>query len=188
MDHKLDSVHNLQLECEQLFTEIETLGRQTDIATMTMAEATPPPASRRFSPTPIETTAKKVRRFSPELVETTSRSCRRENLPDMDNVSADSKDVAHRRRFVPELVEASSWSNKHAANLSPPLEPKPSEPKSAQVPQIPAPGEMPAPRRRFVPELIETTKRTKRAGDTRPATLPTDKVIVSYLGAVIGYN
>lgn len=44
------------------------------------------------------------------------------------------------------------------------------------IPQTSPPQEIPKPRRKFVPQLIETSKRSKKAGDTRPATLPTDKV------------
>jgi hypothetical protein len=46
----------------------------------------------------------------------------------------------------------------------------------SSAPQSPPPPDTPKPRRRFAPELIERSKGSKRAGASRPATLPTDKV------------
>jgi hypothetical protein len=50
------------------------------------------------------------------------------------------------------------------------------EPTPVSIPESPPQAETPKPRRKFTPELIETSKRSKKAGDRRPATLPTDKV------------
>lgn len=128
--------------------------------------STPPPA-RRFQPVPVEETVKKVRRFAPEPVETTTRSSKRDN----GGTAVERNDNAGKRRLVPVPVEISFKSSKldKAGQSLPSPEPSP---------QSPPPEETPKPRRRFVPELIETTKRSKRAGDSRPATLPTDKVYI----------
>ncbi|KAH8670301.1 hypothetical protein BGZ60DRAFT_32805 [Tricladium varicosporioides] len=137
-----------------------------------MTESSPPPSTRRFSPTPVETTTKKVRRFAPEPVETTIRSSKKEDVP-ADEMAVDKKDFAQpKRRFLPEPVETTFKSNKQTVPLPPPTpEPTP----RILLPENPLPEETPKPRRKFTPELIETSKRSKKAGDRRPATLPTDK-------------
>lgn len=136
-----------------------------------MPETSPPPTSRRFSPTPVETTVKRVRRFAVEPVETTTRSSKKDDATKTEDVAVERKDFAAKRRFVPEPVETTFKSSRLAGNALPTPEPTPT-----LIPQSPPPEETPKPRRRFVPELIETTKRSKKAGDSRPATLPTDKV------------
>lgn len=135
----------------------------------TMTETSPPPTARRFSPTPVETTVKKVRRFAVEPVETTTRSNKKvEDVP----AAIEKKDFAPaKRRFVPVPVETTFKSNRQSANPLPTPEHTP-----VSIPQETPKEETPKPRRKFVPELIETTKRSKKAGDSRPATLPTDKV------------
>lgn len=134
-----------------------------------MAETSPPP--RRFQAVPIEETVKKVRRFAPEPVETTTRSSKKDSEQDSNGTTVEKKEPAGRRRFVPTPVETSFKSSKlRPGNLLPSPEPTPTS-----IPRSPPPAEAPKPRRRFTPELIETTKRSKRAGDVRPATLPTDK-------------
>lgn len=137
-----------------------------------MTETSPPPSSRRFSPTPVETTVKKVRRFAVEPVETTTRSNKKDESQVEDESTVEKKDFAPaKRRFLSEPVETTFKSSRQVANLLPTPEPTP-----VSIPKASPPEETPKPRRRFVPELIETTKRSKRAGDPRPATLPTDKV------------
>jgi len=136
-----------------------------------MPETSPPPTSRRFTPTPVETTVKKVRRFAAEPVETTTRSSKKEDAQKTEEMGVERKDFVAKRKFLIEPVETSFKSSKQAANALPTPEPTP-----VSIPISPPPEETPKPRRRFVPELIETTKRSKKAGDSRPATLPTDKV------------
>lgn len=140
---------------------------------LTMADTTPPPSARRFTPTPIETTVKKVRRFAVEPVETTTRSSRREDAQKIeDSTTMENKvDVPTKRRFVPEPIETTHKTSKKTGNAIPTPEPTP-----VSIPELPSGQETPKPRRKFIPELIETCKRSKRAGDTQPATLPTDKV------------
>jgi hypothetical protein len=137
-----------------------------------MADASPPPLARRFLPTPVETTTKKIRRFAPEPVETTTRNNKKEDGHIVQDEGVGKKDFAPKRRFLPEPVETTFNSNKpHAGKGLPTPEPSPNS-----IPETPAPQKIPKPKRRFAPELIETTTRTKKAGDRRPATLPTDKV------------
>lgn len=138
-----------------------------------MADTTPPPSARRFSPTPVETTVKKVRRFVVEPVETTARSNRREDVQKVEDSTAVEKkvDVPTKRRFIPEPVETTFKSSKQVGNSLPTPEPTP-----VSIPERPSLQEPPKARRKFVPQLIETSKRSKKAGDTRPATLHTDKV------------
>ncbi|KAL5317688.1 hypothetical protein ACEPPN_014786 [Leptodophora sp. 'Broadleaf-Isolate-01'] len=144
-----------------------------------MSESSPPPTSRRFTPTPVETTVKRVRRFAVEPVETTTRSNKKEDKENNDG-GVDMMDFAPaatataappKRRFVPEPVETTHKTNRQ------PVKPLPTpEPTPVSIPPQETPVEAtPKPRRKFVPELIETTKRSKKAGDSRPATLPTDK-------------
>ncbi|KAH6711171.1 hypothetical protein BKA61DRAFT_556142 [Leptodontidium sp. MPI-SDFR-AT-0119] len=144
-----------------------------------MSESSPPPTSRRFTPTPVETTVKRVRRFAVEPVETTTRSNKKEDKENNDG-GVDKMDFAPaatataappKRRFVPEPVETTHKTNRQ------PVKPLPTpEPTPVSIPPQETPVEAtPKPRRKFVPELIETTKRSKKAGDSRPATLPTDK-------------
>lgn len=135
----------------------------------TMAETSPPPAtSRRFSPTPVETTVRKVRRFAVEPVETTTRSSKKEIVEMAHDVVAQKDFALPKRRFVPEPVETTFRSSRPAALPTP-------DPTPVSIPQGNPIEKTPKPRRQFVPDLIETTKRSKRAGDSRPATLPTDK-------------
>lgn len=149
-----------------------------------MADA--PPASRRFTPTPVETSTKKVRRFAVEPVETTRSSVKKDAVPKEDEV--DRKDfqqsvpaVTTKRRFAPEPVETTFKSSKQVKELpTPERTPDKTEDVKKEVPRVQLVQETPTPRRRFVPELIETTKRSKKAGDLRPATLPTDKVCLLF--------
>jgi hypothetical protein len=146
-----------------------------------MSESSPPPASRRFSPTPVETTVKKVRRFAVEPVETTTRSNRKDEARVEDEPAVEKKDFAPtKRRFAPQPVETTFKTNRQSANALPTPETTP-EPPSISITQETQAEETPKPRRKFVPDLIETSKRSKRAGDARPATLPTDKVSYTML-------
>ena len=137
-----------------------------------MPETSPQPTARRFQAVPVEETVRKVRRFAPEPVETTARSSKRHNGQVADESGVERKDFAGKRRFVPVPVETTFKSSKDNAVKSLPTP----EPTPTSIPQSPPSAETPKVRRRFAPELIETSKRSKRAGDTRPATLPTDKV------------
>lgn len=133
-----------------------------------MPETSTPPASRRFQVVPIEETTKKVRRFAPEPVETTTRSNKKDTNVDENN-------VAGKKHLLPVPVETSSRSSR-SSRLSKGTSSAASDPPASSIPKNPPPTDAPKPRRRFVPDLIETSKRSKRAGDSRPATLPTDKV------------
>lgn len=169
------SFNLLRRACVELFTKIRTSNRDdrflVQFMSYTMTETSPPPTSRRFAPTPVETTVKKVRRFAVEPVETTTRSSKKEEAQ-IENESAIEKDFAPaKRRFVPQPVETTFKSNRQAANPLPTPEPTP-----VSIHIESPPEDTPKPRRRFIPELIETSKRSKKAGDARPATLPTDKV------------
>jgi hypothetical protein len=137
-----------------------------------MSEISPPP--RPFPPQPLETPIKSYRRFSTELLETTTRSKKvkdEEKRPDI-MARADPP----KRRFPPELVETSVKSIKAPPiKPTPELTPEPS-PRSpvAEIVQT-TPSPILKPIRRFPPQWIETIKRSKKASDTSPATLPTDK-------------
>jgi hypothetical protein len=114
---------------------------------------------------------KKIRRFAIEPVETTTRSSKKEDVQKPGDAGVERRDFVAKRKFLIDPVETTFKSSDQAAKALPTPEPTP-----VSIPQSPSPEETPKPRRRFVPELIETTKRSKRAGDSRPATLPTDKV------------
>ena len=116
-------------------------------------------------------------RFAAIPVESTFRSNRKEEGQNADPVADQENENVPppKRRFMPEVVETSIKSNrKPAIDVVPAPEAVP-----VSMPQESPPKESPTPRRRFVPELIESTRRSKKAGDTRPATLPTDKVSCS---------
>lgn len=142
--------------------------------TPVMAESSPPP-TRRFQAVPMEETVKKVRRFAPEPVETTSRSSKRDNGHRSIDATIERKDFAGKRRFAPIPVETTFKSSR----VQPGKVISISDPTQTSIPLVAPIKETPKPRRRFTPELIETSKRSKRAGDARPATLPTDKVNTS---------
>lgn len=128
-----------------------------------MSDLAPPP-SRRFQPTPIETST----RSSKQKDEHRSTGAN-------DSAAVERQDFAMKkpRRFLPTPVETTFKSSKNSANALPTPEPTP---VSASIPRSPPPEETPKPRRKFAPQLIETSKRSKKAGDSTPATLPTDKV------------
>ena len=131
-----------------------------------MSEPAAPP-SRRFQPIPIEETTKKVRKFTPEQDNDRSTAAN-------DSAAVERQDFAKKpRHFLPTPIETTFKSSKNSANALPTPEPTP---VSTSIPRSPPPGETPKPRRKFAPQLIETSKRSKRAGDPTPATLPTDKV------------
>ncbi|KAH8819967.1 hypothetical protein F5884DRAFT_32128 [Xylogone sp. PMI_703] len=146
-----------------------------------MMEASPPPRSC-FSPQPVETTVRKSRRFPIEPVETTTRSHKKkENQETLGaDPEPDSTPVRSppRRRFVPEPIETTFKSSRlQAPNALPTPDLTPIQPAPPPA-EEPAPAPKPA-RPRFKPQLIETSKRSKRAGDARPATLPTDKTDIT---------
>lgn len=91
----------------------------------------------------------------------------------MDTREGGGGEAAGKKHLRPIPVETSFRSSKlNDRPTSAPPGPTPSS-----LPQNSPPADAPAPRRRFEPDLIETLKRSKRNGDGRPATLPTDKVI-----------
>lgn len=127
---------------------------------------------------------KKVRRFAPEPVETSTRSSKKEKSKDASAEGNGSTGVedkpAGKRRFAPVPFEETTYkSSKRPANTMPS-----SAPSSSSTEASSTSADASKPRRKFVPELIETTKRSKKKGDTRPATLPTDKVCGSLAEAL----
>ncbi|TVY36236.1 hypothetical protein LOCC1_G005746, partial [Lachnellula occidentalis] len=146
-----------------------------------MPDTSPPPSSTRFTPTPVETTVRKSRRFAPEPVETTSRSSRKQDVLSVENVATSAANKGEeaapppKRRFVPEPVETTFKSSKHHAARASPS----SESTLNSIPKTSPSPEPSKPRRKFTPDLIETSKRSKKAGDSRPATLPTDKTDIT---------
>ena len=145
-----------------------------------------PPSFRRFQPVPIEESSKKVRRFAPEPVETTTRSSKKvddvstaASRPSAGNDSVERTGLAGRKHLLPTPVETTYKSSKLSGNALPTPEPTP-----VSIPASPSPTPAegtPRPRPRFAPQLIETSKRSKKAGDSTPATLPTDKVCIGNL-------
>lgn len=131
-----------------------------------MSDHPPSQNSRRIVPIPVETTVKKVRKFAAEPVETTNRNNKKEAA--QQSVAGEEKPA--KRRFIPEPVETSFKSSKQVGSGLPTPETTP----TFNTRTSPSP-DPPKARRKFTPDLIETTKRTKKAGDVRPATLPTDK-------------
>ncbi|TAQ86296.1 hypothetical protein B7494_g5380 [Chlorociboria aeruginascens] len=142
-----------------------------------MSEETMPTSiapRRRFAPEPVETTVKKSRRFAVEPVETTTRSNKKEEVQKIEDPSDMRDFVPTKRRFAPEPVETTFKSSKQVPKPlpTPELTPNP-------ITRGPPAEDKPKPRRKFAPQLIETIKRSKKAGDPRPATLPTDKTDIT---------
>jgi len=147
---------------------------------------------RKFKLEPIETTTRSSRRFAPQPVEVTSRSSRAPGLqsdppPPRRKFAVQPAEVSHisskgkaaedggaqpkaKRRFAPQLIEDSSSSSRHNVNSE----------ASGKV--VSGSGEAAASstdtkpvRRKFTPQLVETAQRTRKAGDSKPALLPSDK-------------
>ncbi|KAI9155423.1 hypothetical protein HJFPF1_08006 [Paramyrothecium foliicola] len=83
-----------------------------------------------------------------------------------------------RRRFAPVPIETTFHSTRkgpqqHQIGPNPELTPEPSPRSPSPVPQ-----EL-RPRRRFAPQLIETSRRSRRVGNSGPATRPTDKTDIT---------
>ncbi|RTE74085.1 hypothetical protein BHE90_011494 [Fusarium euwallaceae] len=105
-----------------------------------------------------------------------------------------------RRRFAPEPIETtfetfrsktgkqkqvlSSSKNHHNDQHQPKTPPCTMGPNPEPTPEAsprspsPVPQEL-RPKRRFAPQLIETSRRSRRVGDTGPATKPTDKTDIT---------
>ncbi|EGY22390.1 hypothetical protein VD0002_g937 [Verticillium dahliae] len=85
-----------------------------------------------------------------------------------------------RRRFVPVPIETTFQSVRSQAPKTQPgghtdeLTPEPSPRDQSPDPVVFQPG-----KRRFAPQLIETSRRTRRVGDTGPATKPADKTDIT---------
>ena len=142
-----------------------------------------PPPARRFQPTPIEESVRKVRRFAPEPVETTTRSSNGKKQGKKDDADNNGSTPAIPTGVNDSAVERKDFAKKKQRFSSMPVETSSrsshqGEVKAAttEVPTTSGTPDTQKPRRRFMPELIETTRRSKRVGDSRPATLPTDKV------------
>lgn len=131
-------------------------------------------APRKFAVEPVESTSKSSKdksngktqtvpdsapkRFAPQPVETTTRSSRK----------TEETTAKPKSRFLPQPVETSAKSNRR--NQSPE---EPTSPKSqAPVPEKPV-------RRKFAPQLIDTSARTRKATDTKPVLLPTEKTDIT---------
>ena len=139
-----------------------------------MAEAStsppPPKVRRKFAPVPVETTIRSRKEDNDGTAPTSKPS------PNMKD-SIDRQDVTPKRRFLPTPIETTVKSSKpgNAGILTPEA-----TPVAASIPRTSPPEEKAQPRRpRFAPQLIETSKRSKKAGDSAPATLPTDKVRIA---------
>ncbi|OCL02355.1 hypothetical protein AOQ84DRAFT_401271 [Glonium stellatum] len=129
-------------------------------------------SSRKAAAEPTETTAKVPRRFLPEPVETITRTSRRFNpnpVATSVNSSATKPTTESasntRGKFSPQPVETTTRSNRKKVG---------NEDGRRSLRNAPQATEN-RPRRKFAPQLIETAKRSRKAGDTCPAILPSDK-------------
>ncbi|TQS38370.1 hypothetical protein Golomagni_01125 [Golovinomyces magnicellulatus] len=171
-------------------------GEEADIK-----EALPKPTSRRFLPVPVETSFRSSnnqgfkelededvelsecvltpnsRRFLPVPVETSYRSSKSRGgkaLPE-DESFGDRKPLAVSvsKCFLPEPIETSFYSYRHNRDIDA-LSSHDHLRNNFKLDRDIS-SSKPATPRRFIPQLIETSKRSKRVGDSRPATLLTDK-------------
>lgn len=135
-----------------------------------MSESAPP--QRHFLPQPVETSAKSHKR-SPDQQGDTRAEHDTTTDGSADATVAGNETTPPKRRFLPQPVETSR-GGRHAVKTSLPTpEKSPSTLVSGKA------GQADKPRQKFAPQLIETTRRSKRAGDSRPATLPTDKTDIT---------
>ncbi|KAF3765996.1 hypothetical protein M406DRAFT_97423 [Cryphonectria parasitica EP155] len=78
-----------------------------------------------------------------------------------------------RRRFAPVPIETTFKEHRRGGPAAEPTpEPSPTE-------ESPPPPPSPPKKRRFAPQLLESTRRSRRAGDTVPATKPADKTDIT---------
>jgi len=153
-----------------------------------MSSGTP----RKFKLEPIETTSRSSRSFAYQPVDITSRSSRTPGLQsdpppprrkfapqpvEVSHVSSKSKtnedgepQLKTKRRFAPQLIEESPSTSRTTVK---------SEASSKEVEEVSEDSESSTDtkpvRRKFAPELVETAQRTRKAGDNKPALLPSDK-------------
>ncbi|TLD24423.1 hypothetical protein E2P81_ATG11759 [Venturia nashicola] len=139
---------------------------------------------RKFKVEPVETTTKSSRRFVPQPIETTKFSSK--------SRASEADTSPPPRKFTPQPIETTISSSKRRNDNSPQGPRKftpqlihttnrdrhPEEEKSA-CSTVDAATEASwqdnKVKRSFAPQLIDTAKRTRKAGDTRPAHLPSDR-------------
>jgi hypothetical protein len=122
---------------------------------------------------PVQKTHKFSRRFAPEPIETTYRSSR-------DSRGQRVSKNSSREKFAEDWASQTSRSNlknKDEGVSKRNSRDKFTEEWAAQTAKtnFNQDGKARRPPRRFTPQLLETAKRTRRAGDSAPATLPSDK-------------
>lgn len=103
--------------------------------------------ARAFAPEPIATTTSTNRKFKPDPIETSTRSSRQKFNKDWDDETSPTRE----RRQRPKLVAKGPEMNRQLRSA------------------------MKRPSKKFTPQLIETAQRSRKAGDSRPALLPSDK-------------
>ncbi|KHJ32254.1 hypothetical protein EV44_g6466 [Erysiphe necator] len=129
---------------------------------------------------PVEATNRpKVRRFAIEPIETSIRSSRGGKTTTQLEESSEKKILPKptHRKHLPVPIETSYHSNRQKRDDKEP--PSSSRSKPATTPKGKVVSSKPKTPRKFVPELIETTVRSRRVGDSKPATLPTDKTDIT---------
>lgn len=104
------------------------------------------------------------RRFAPEPIETTFETFRSKTGKQKQVLSSQKNN--HNDQYQPKTPPCTMGPNPEPTPEASPREPSP-------VPQ-----EL-RPKRRFAPQLIETSRRSRRVGDTGPATKPTDKTDIT---------
>lgn len=123
-----------------------------------------------MDPGSVQTTSKTTRKFAPEPIETMVKSSRNKNVAESSSNT--------RGKFSPRPIEITTRSNRKKiekeADEQGPDQPQQDTSSLPEILKSSIPEEK-RPRRRFAPQLIETAKRSRKAGDTGPAILPSDK-------------
>ncbi|KAJ4322029.1 hypothetical protein N0V94_002608 [Neodidymelliopsis sp. IMI 364377] len=144
--------------------------------------------NRKFAPEPVETTTKTNRRFAPEPAETTQRTNRKFVPQPVETTQSTNRKFSPEpiettqkkvRRFAPEPVETSTTSSKSsrrrfADEWDEKTAPRRFKPEPLETTARGNRKQPPSPRK-FAPQLIETAQRLRKAGDSTPALLPSDK-------------
>lgn len=121
----------------------------------------------------------KIRRFPVEPVETSIRSSNSrkvgKELEERKLQKTKPLSPSSPRKYLPEPVETSFRSNRQKKVNNVVFAPEnPTSIATLNEKMAPSTNKL---TRKFVPELIQTSSRSKKAGDSRPATLPIDKVL-----------
>lgn len=168
-----------------------------ETSTRTNRKFTPEPletttrTNRRFTPEPIETTTKSNRKYPPEPITTTTKTNRKFAPAPIESTTRSNRKFAPEPiesakrsslRYAPEPIETTTRSSRQKFDKewdeqTSPIERrrKPDLQKTGSNDNRQLRSALKRPIKKFTPQLIETAQRTRKAGDSGPTLLPSDK-------------